>query len=84
MAQYLFKANARKEATIKILYQPFHLLDHHADLVQQIDSLIQSGDLEKANNASLELIDLALQGLHYYQVYLVTVITYVDSILFKI
>lgn len=69
LGQFLFKAEARKEATLKVLYKPYRPLDHHPELVQQIESLIQQGDFEKANNVSIELIDLALQGLHYYQVY---------------
>eukprot|EP00026_Physarum_polycephalum_P001275 Phypoly_transcript_01276.p1 GENE.Phypoly_transcript_01276~~Phypoly_transcript_01276.p1 ORF type:complete len:1047 (+),score=198.21 Phypoly_transcript_01276:62-3142(+) len=79
LAQYLFKATWREEATLRALYKPFQPLEHHPDLVREIDEHIKSGRFAAANAKSQDLIDLALQGLHYYQVYdwpfIMTVVT---------
>lgn len=53
----------------KIFFQPFKPLVNHAQLLINIEENIASDLIEEAEALSLELIELSLNGLNYYQKY---------------
>lgn len=61
-----------KEALKKkheIFFQPFKLLKNHTKILNNIEEKINLGLIEEAEAMSLELIQLSLSGLNYYQKY---------------
>ena len=67
LAQFLVKQESKKRT--ELFFQHFEPLRHHELLLEEIHDAIDAGLIEKAEQKSVELIHLSLQGLNYYQKY---------------
>ncbi len=63
--QFLVKANRKGET--ELLFQPFKPLLDYKQRVETIGNDIQKGKFKMAEEQSLKLMELLLEGLRYYQ-----------------
>jgi phosphatidylinositol glycan class N len=68
LAQFLAKDGARRAAST-FTYRPFSALAGHEAMVRGIRERIARGDHALAEAQARDLVALALDGLHYFQVY---------------
>lgn len=67
LSQFLRKSQLKQSNSFR--FKPFEPLAHYTSILEQIESLISSGDYEHAMKLSKNLRSLALEGLHYFQTY---------------
>ena len=65
--QFLIKANRKGET--ELLFQPFKPLLNYKEQIQYIRKEIKNGNFEKAEERSIKLMNLLIEGLRYYQTY---------------
>ncbi|CAN8269801.1 unnamed protein product [Cochlearia groenlandica] len=77
LSQLLHKSYIKKSSSL--FFKPFKPLVHHSSTLSQIDELITAKSYEAAMKLAVDLRNLSLEGLHYFQTYdwlmLMTVIT---------
>ncbi|KAI8897625.1 Phosphatidylinositolglycan class N-domain-containing protein [Globomyces pollinis-pini] len=67
LAQYILKSELKEKS--EIMFQPFKPLVNYTSRLSEIKSLIDEKDYDLAERKSDLLVDLAIEGLRYYQTY---------------
>ncbi|KAJ3411822.1 Glycosyl phosphatidyl inositol anchor synthesis [Chytridiales sp. JEL 0842] len=67
LMQFLVKEESKRRT--EIVFTPYKPLIHHEKLEEEIQQLIGSNQIALAEQKSLELTNLCLEGLRYYQTY---------------
>ncbi|KAJ3219626.1 Glycosyl phosphatidyl inositol anchor synthesis [Dinochytrium kinnereticum] len=67
LQQYLVKEESKRRTELSFV--PFHPLLNHSTRMQEIETLIEKGHIELAELKSMEIVQLCVDGLRYYQTY---------------